>query len=137
MTRQQASSRAAQAVLAAQHRFWSALQSKDATFFDEVLADDFISCAPGEPEQDRAAFITTLTSFPGTVLAVGSDDLAVHFVGSVAVVTGIQQARLALPNGQEVMSEIAITNVFVPAAEGWRMALAHPVELGPRTGESR
>ena len=116
-------------VLAAQRSFWTALQTKDTALFEQVLTEDFVSRSPGEPDQDRAAFIANLTRFPMQVVEVGSDDLAVHFVSGVAVVTGRQRARLALPNGRVVDNILAITNVFVPVAKGWRMALAHPVEL--------
>ena len=117
------------AVLTAQQRFWAALKAKDAALFERLLAPDFVSRSPGQPDQDHAAFIATLTGFPATILEVGSDSLAVHFFGDAAVVTGLQSARVALSDGKVVGHYIAITNVFVLTGAGWLMALAHPVEL--------
>lgn len=117
------------AVLAAQQRFWEALKAKDAALFERLLAPNFVSRSPGEADQNRAAFIANLTSFPATVLAVSGDELTVHFFGETAVVMGVQRAQVALPNGDIVANDIAITNVYVPGGAGWRLALAHPVTL--------
>ncbi len=46
------------------------------------------------------------------------------------VATGLQSARVALPNGQVVNHDIAITNVLRPSGAGWVMVLAHPVDVG-------
>jgi ketosteroid isomerase-like protein len=116
-------------VLHIQQQFWAALQAKDAALFEQVLAPEFLSRSPGQPDQDQAAFIANLTGFPARVLAVGCEDLAVHFFGDVAVVTGLQTARVELPDGRVVANNIAITNVLRLTDAGWRMVLAHPVEL--------
>ncbi len=100
------------AVLHTQQQFWAALQAKDAALLEQVLAPEFVSRSPGQPDQDRAAFIANLTGFPAQVLDVRCDNLAIHFFGAVAVVTGLQAARVALPNGQVVNNDIVITNVL-------------------------
>jgi hypothetical protein len=53
----------------------------------------------------------------------------VHFFGQNAVVTGLQQARVELPNGVVMVDDIAITNVLRPEGTSWVLVLAHPVEL--------
>ena len=117
------------AVVHTQHRFWSALQAKDAALFEHVLSPEFISRSPGQPGQDRADFIANLTGFPANVNNVRRDNLAVHFFGEVAVITGVQSTQWVLPNGQVVGNAMALTNVLQPAGPGWRMVLAHSVEL--------
>ncbi len=117
------------AVLHTQQQFWAALKAKDAALFEQVLAPEFVSRSPGQPDQDRAVFIANLTGFPARVLEVGCENLAVHFFDDVAVMTGLQTARVELPGGQVVTNNIAITNVLRLTEAGWRMVLAHPVEL--------
>jgi ketosteroid isomerase-like protein len=118
-----------QAVLRAQNQFWTALENKDADLFEQILADDFVSRSPGQPNQTRAAFITTLTSFPASVLAVEADDLEIHIFGDLAVLTGVQVAQLRLPNGNAATNRLMITNIFRKRPDQWAMVLTHAVEL--------
>ena len=116
-------------VIEAQEQFWTALQRKDRKAFESLLADDFIGRSPSQPNQDRTAFIDTLTGFPIRVRSIGSDNLEVHVFGIVAVVTGIQVAQLELANGQMKENRIAITNIFQQQDGHWLLKLAHAVSL--------
>jgi hypothetical protein len=117
------------AVLEIQRQFWTALIHKDARLFEQVLAADFVSRSPGQPDQDRVAFILTLTSFPASVLTVDSDNLAIHIFGDLAVLSGVQLAQLRLPNGGIATNHVMITNIFCKRQERWSMVLTHAVEL--------
>jgi ketosteroid isomerase-like protein len=112
-----------------QEQFWMALQNKDRSVMASVLADDFLARSPGQPNQGRAEFIDSLTSFPAQVLSIRSDDLEIHIWGDVAVVTGVQSAEVKFANGQIKMNRIAITNVFQYQQERWIMRLSHAVAL--------
>ena len=118
-----------QELFRAQEQFWAALQRKDRKALERLLADDFIARSPGQSNQDRTAFIDTLTGFPVQVRSVGSDNLEVHVFGIAAVVTGVQVAQLELADGQVKENRIAITNVFQQQEGGWLMKLAHPISL--------
>jgi ketosteroid isomerase-like protein len=118
-----------QELFQAQEKFWTALQSKDRKALERLLADDFIGRSPGQPNQDRTAFIDTLTGFPVQVRSVGSDNLEVHVFGIVAVVTGVQLAQLDLANGQVKENRIAITNIFQQQDGHWLLKLAHAVSM--------
>ena len=113
----------------AQEQFWIALENKDRQAFEQILSEDFVARSPGEANQDRAAFIGTLTSFPGQVRSIQSDDLEVHVWGDIAVVTGMQIAQIELANGQYQTNRIAITNIFQAQQDRWVMKLAHAVSL--------
>lgn len=117
------------AVEEAQGQFWNALQSKDRRAFEHILAKDFIARSPGQANQDRAAFVDTLTGFPGQVRSIHSDDLDVHVWGDIAVITGVQTAQIELANGQMITNRIAITNIFQAQQDRWIMKLAHAVSL--------
>ena len=113
----------------AQGKFWAALQNKDRVAFERLLADDFISRSPGQPNQDRTAFIDTLTNFPAQVRSIGSDDLQVHVWESFAVVTGVQSAQLEFSNGQVKANRIAITNIYHQYEGRWLLKFSHAVSL--------
>ena len=117
------------AVEHAQEQFWIALKNKDRQAFEQILSEDFVARSPGEANQHRAAFIGTLTSFPGQVRSILSDDLEVHVWGDIAVVTGVQTAQVELADGQLITNRIAITNIFQSQQDRWVMKLAHAVSL--------
>jgi ketosteroid isomerase-like protein len=119
----------AQAIRDLQQSFWDALISKDRALFERILAEDFVARSPGQPDQNRSAFINTLTAFPAVVMSVGSDNLQVHLFGEVGVVSGVQVAQLRLPDGNEIADTIAITNIFRYGEGQWRMVLSHAVQL--------
>lgn len=116
-------------VFQAQQQFWAALQNKDRAAFEHLLSDDFISRSPGQTNQDRTAFIDTLTSFPAQVLSIGSDNLEIHVWDSFAVVTGVQSAQLEFTEGQVRENRIAITNVFKQQEGRWLLKFSHAVSL--------
>ncbi len=129
MTPSQAEVRKREQVLAAQERFWESLRRRDRAGFERALAPDFVCRSPGEADQTRAAFIDVLLRFPGVVQRVTADNLGVHFIGDAAIVSGVQQAELELPDGSTMTDRVAITNVFVPAGDEWVLLLAHAVQL--------
>jgi ketosteroid isomerase-like protein len=120
---------AGQAVLQCQKQFWLALQHKDAELFTQVLAEDFVCRSPGEADQDRSAFIATLTTTPLMILNVSGESIEVRLMGEVAVLTGTQVAQMRLPNGETVSERLALTNIFQRNEGQWEMVLAHPVSL--------
>ena len=64
MTQTDSNKNIQQELFQVQGQFWTALQNKDRKAFENLLADDFIGRSPGQANQDRAAFIDTLTGFP-------------------------------------------------------------------------
>ena len=113
----------------AQEQFWAALQNKDRAAFEHLLADDFISRSPGQTNQDRTAFIDTLTSFPAQVRSIASDNLEVHVWDSFAVLAGVQSAQLEFTDGHVRENRIAITNIFQQQEGRWFLKFSHAVSL--------
>jgi hypothetical protein len=67
---------------------------------------------------------------PLIVSSVTCHNLQVDVWGETAVLTGVQVARMHLPNnGESVIDKLAITNVFNCVGEDWRMVLSHAVSL--------
>jgi ketosteroid isomerase-like protein len=129
MTSADLARQAEEAVLACQQLFWLALERKDADLLTQALADDFVCRSPGQADQYRAAFITTITGMPLTVVNVRAEQVAIQVFDTVAVLTGTQVAQLKLPNGSQAGECLALSNVFRQANGQWQMVLAHPVAL--------
>lgn len=117
------------AILHVQEQFWQALQTKDAALLTTLLAPEFVGRSPGEPDQTRDEFIATLLAFPVQVSEITGEAIAVHVFGAVAVLTGVQVARLQLPDGKAKSSRVMMSNVFCHEEQRWRMALSHAFEL--------
>lgn len=119
-----------QRVQRAQQEVWMALRTKDPEAWSEVLADDFVSRSPGEPDRDKASFIGVITSFPAEVISIGSDNIDVRVWSDVAVLTCTQDAQLQMPGQRVRLNRIALTNVFRESEDGrWMLHLTHAVGL--------
>jgi uncharacterized protein (TIGR02246 family) len=118
-----------QEILAVQEQFWRALQTKDASIFATILAPDFVARSPGEADQTRQEFITTLTTFPISIGEITGEDIKIHLFGAVAVLTGVQVAQPHLPDGKAKRSRVMLTNVFRHQDQGWYLVLCHSFEL--------
>ena len=116
-------------IMRVQEMFWQALQAKDTSLLMAIVAPDFVGRSPGESDQTRDDFIATLTGFPGSISAVAGEGVAVHTFGDVGVLTGTQLARIRLPDGREMHSQLILNNVFRRDSEGWRLVLSHSQEL--------
>ncbi len=57
------------------------------------------------------------------------ESLSVEQFDETAVVCGVQRAQVRLPAGDRVEGRTAFTDVFVRAADGWRLRLATSAEL--------
>jgi ketosteroid isomerase-like protein len=120
---------AQQAVLRVQEQFWQALQTRDAVLFATILAPEFVGRSPGEADQTREEFITTLTTSPVRIAELSGEALAVHVFGEVAILTGVQVARLEWPDGKARSSRVMLSNVFCQRDQSWRMVLSYAFEL--------
>jgi hypothetical protein len=116
-------------ILRVQEQFWLALETRDATLFTTLLAPTFVGRSPGEPDQTRDEFIAALLAFPGTISGIAGEAIAVHVFGEVAVLTGVQVARLHLPEGKARSSRVMVSNVFCQEEQSWQMVLSHAFEL--------
>lgn len=116
-------------ILLVQEQFWKALKTRDASLLGTILAPTFVGRSPGEPNQTREEFITLLTAFPVSISEIAGEAIEVHVFGEIAVLTGVQVARLQLPDGKVRSSRVMLSNVFRQEDLGWRMVLCHSFEI--------
>jgi ketosteroid isomerase-like protein len=116
-------------ILQVQEQFWRALQTKNASIFAAIIDQDFVARSPGEADQTREEFITTLITSPLSIGEITGEGIKVHLFGTVAVLTGVQVAHLSLPDGKVKRSRVMLSNVFRHQGQRWRLVLCHAFEL--------
>ena len=104
------------------------IRAKDTRALEPLLTADFVYRTPGV-EVSRADFLKGVASVPGRITSVEGEGLRVRVFGEVAVLTGVQRARVRAGDGSEQEGASAFTDVFVKRDERWRLALAYGVEL--------
>ena len=114
----------------AEQRIFHAIQARDLAALEAELDEAFVLSPIGQPEQDRPAFLAAIRDMPYQILEIHGEEIRVHALGEVALVSGIQRARVALPdNGAIVNAATAFVDAFVRSGAGWRLRHAVSVEL--------
>jgi len=119
------------ALLALEDALLMAIRRRDATALAACLTEDFVLLSPDGSQTRREAFVRAATDLPGEVLELSAEHLRAHVVAGVGVLTGLQRARVRLPDGVEVDDLQLFTDVCVRTGTGWRMALAHSGQAVP------
>ena len=104
------------------------IRAKDTRALEPLLTADFVYRTPGV-EVGRADFLKGVASVPGRITSVEGEGLRVRVFGEVAVLTGVQRARVRADDGSEQEGLSAFTDIFVKRRGRWRLALAYGVEL--------
>ena len=98
------------AVLRLESKIMGHIRAKDTRALEPLMTADFVYRTPGV-EVSRADFLKGVAAVPGLITSVQGEGLRVRVFGEVAVLTGVQRARVrADDGGAEGMS--AFTDVF-------------------------
>lgn len=122
------------ALRAVEERVFQALRARDGEALARELDAGFVHSSPGSPDQDREAFLQGVREMPFRILEIGAEDLAVRVLGDVALVSGVQRARVALEDGQTADAATAFVDLFVRRGGGWRLQHAVSFELPATAG---
>lgn len=100
----------------------------DKTVLDALLASDFIFI--GESGRlDRDGFLESVGAGDFVAVAHGFESIEIEIFGMTAAAAGIQRVEVELPGGVRAVSRQCFTDIFVKSDTGWRVRLAHSVEL--------
>jgi ketosteroid isomerase-like protein len=119
------------ALLALEDALMDAIRRRDPRGVRVLLRQDFALLGPDGSELDVDAFVSAVTSLPGELLEVSAEHLRARVIGGVGVLTGLQRARVRLPDGTVAEEVQAFTDVCTRSDDGWRMALAHSAPFLP------
>jgi ketosteroid isomerase-like protein len=115
------------------HALARAIAERDGDTLDGILHEDFVHLASGEqpsPPRDKTAFMEAIRGAGYDIVAMEVNSLRVKLAEDVAVVVGIQDARVELAGAEQVSSTSSFTDVFRRVDGRWRLWLAHSTELG-------
>ena len=111
-------------LVAAEEAVFAAIHRRDRAALEALTTEDFILRVPGAADVDRAAFLASISSIPGEIVAVDGEHVAARSPGhGTGIVTGFQVARVRV-DGQVVVDRQAFADVFVRRSGGWRMNFA-------------
>ena len=96
-----------------------------------LLADDFVARDATGAELDKAAFLASVASIPGQIVAVEGEHVRARVYGEVGVLTGVQRATVRMPDGREVRDVGAFTDVCLKRGGRWQIVLAHSAPVAP------
>ncbi len=116
------------AVLRLENEIMEHIRAKDTRALEPLLTPDFVYRTPGV-EISRADFLKGIAAVPGQITFVEGEGLRVRVFGEVAILTGVQRARVRADDGSEQEGLSAFTDVFIKRNGRWRLALAYGVEL--------
>jgi ketosteroid isomerase-like protein len=118
-----------EAILAAETRIFASIRARDVAALGAELAADFVHSSLGQPDQGRDAFLQAIRDMPYGIQEIGGEDLRVRVIGEVALLSGVQCARVELPDGSEVTAATAFVDLFTRRNGGWLLRHAVSVEL--------
>lgn len=116
-------------VRAAEERIFAAILARDAEALEGELTRDFLLSAPGKPDQSRDDFLRAIASMPYRILEVGGEDIRFRLLGDVALLSGVQQARVEVGPSHVVVARTAFADLFAREGVSWRLRHAFGVEL--------
>lgn len=115
-----------------EERIFAALRTRNLRALESELAEDFVHSSIGGASQDRAAFLAAVRDMPFRILEVRGEALSVRAFGALALLSGVQRARVALEDGTEVEASTGFVDVFTLVGGRWLLRHACSVELPAR-----
>jgi ketosteroid isomerase-like protein len=111
------------------HQIMDAIRTRDRRALEAVLMADFVQIDELGHRLGKEPFIAAVEAGEFQIEELWFESLSVEQFDETAVVCGVQRAKVRLPAGDRVEGRTAFTDVFVRAADGWRLRLATSAEL--------
>jgi ketosteroid isomerase-like protein len=111
------------------HQILDAIRARDRRALEAVLTADFVQIDELGHRLGKEPFIAAVEAGEFQIEKLWFESLSVEEFDGTAVVCGVQRAEVRLPASDRVEGRTAFTDVFVRAADGWRLRLATSAEL--------
>jgi ketosteroid isomerase-like protein len=105
-----------------------AIVRRDAETLQRIMAEDFFFTYPLEGD-DRAQFISDITSGDLTVEHITRHQLSVRIFGSAAVLTARDSAKW-IYKGREMEGQYKVIQVYAERANGWQLVAVQFCPMG-------
>lgn len=122
-------------ILEAEERLFAAIMMKDALALEAELTEDFVHSPIGGAVSERKAFLEGVRTMPYRIHGLEGRDQRARVFGDMALLEGIQVARVELEDGKTVEDRTAFVDLFVRSGDSWK--LRHAVELPEATVEGQ
>ena len=124
-----------QEIIKLENEIFEAIKNKDSKKLESILVEDFVYRTHDGKESNKTAFLENIKSFGLKILSVKGEHLNAEVFGDVAVLTGVQRAKVEMEDGKTAEGLGAFTDVFVKRNKRWLLKSAFHVEL-PVTDET-
>ena len=119
-----------QAILSVERAVMAAIRTRDRSALADLLSDRFVLRTPDGAQAGKVAFLESIAGIPGIIASIDGEHVRAFVFGDVAAITGVQVAKVRLPDQPEpVTSRSAFTDLLEREGGRWRLVLAHSVEL--------
>ena len=118
--------RTAGGVLATEHRWVAALESRDSTALDCILDPSFADTSWRGQLIRKSQVMTALPTRPPSTLKL--TDLQAQLIGNVAIVRGVNTQT----SGAQVIGSVRFVDVFVYRSGGWQAVSAQETAIQQR-----
>jgi ketosteroid isomerase-like protein len=116
-------------IIQIENEIFEAIKNKDAKKLESIVVEDFVYRTHDGQQANKTAFLENIKSFKLKILSVKGEHLNAEVYGDVAVLTGIQRAKVEMEDGKIVEGIGAFTDVFIKRNNRWMLKSAFHVEL--------
>jgi ketosteroid isomerase-like protein len=118
-----------QALVQLEKSILEAIREKDVDTLGGILAADFVYVSPRKRDMMKQEFLRHVKTFPHEIEWLGAEEMMIHMYGDIAVVTGVQDARIRSEKTGVQSEDTAFTDVFRKNNGEWQLVLAFGVDI--------
>jgi ketosteroid isomerase-like protein len=106
-----------------------AIRERNTEKLDAILAPDFVYVSPRKRDLRRQEFLNQVKSSPQEIEWLGAEELKIHIYGEIAVITGVQNAKVRSEKTGLQSADSAFTDVFRRRQGRWELVLAFRADM--------
>lgn len=106
-----------------------AIRERNTGKLDGILAPDFVYVSPRKRDLHKQEFLNHVRSFPMEIEWLSAEEMKIHIYGDIAVVTGIQNAKVRSEKTGVQSGDKAFTDVFRRRQGEWQLVLAFTADI--------
>jgi ketosteroid isomerase-like protein len=117
------------ALVELESRILRAIRAHDTQTLGGILAADFVYVSPRKKDLSRQQFLQQVKSFSQEIEWLGAEEMKIHMYNDIAVVTGIQNAKVRSEKTGLQSGDTAFTDVFRKSSGEWQLVMAFGADI--------